>query len=123
MLLTLQDLLRLYCTILLLMILHVLFEIYEAGHQREPEVIDQHDPAFVINPEVIRNRLMGWRKESENCSVRMRKNCATENDERQGWYILLFVQIILNMRGNSGSHKYFVSFLYAKQVYPSLLAS
>ena len=59
MLLTLQDLLRLYCTILLLMILHVLFEIYEAGRQREPEVIDQHDPALVINPEVIRNRQMG----------------------------------------------------------------
>ena len=59
MLLTLQDLLRLYCTILLLVILHVLFEIYEAGRQREPEVIDQHDPALVINPEVIRNRQMG----------------------------------------------------------------
>ena len=59
MLLTLQDLLRLYCAILLLMILHVLFEIYEAGRQREPEVIDQHDPALVINPEVIRNRQMG----------------------------------------------------------------
>ena len=41
------------------MILHVLFEIYEAGRQREPEVIDQHDLALVINPEVIRNRLMG----------------------------------------------------------------
>ena len=59
MLLTLQDLLRLYCTILLLMILYVLFEIYEAGRQREPEVIDQHDPAFIINPEVIRNRKRG----------------------------------------------------------------
>ena len=41
------------------MILHVLFEIYEAGRQREPEVIDQQDPALVINPEVIRNRQMG----------------------------------------------------------------
>ena len=59
MLLTLQELLRLYCTILLLMILHVLFEIYNAGRQREPEVIDTHDPAHVINPEVIRNRQMG----------------------------------------------------------------
>ena len=64
------------------MILHVLFEIYEAGRQREAEVIDQHDPALVINPEVIRNRQMGKRQESENHSVRMRKNCATEHDER-----------------------------------------
>lgn len=43
-LLTPQDLLRLYGTILLLMILYVLFEIYEAVREREPEVIDQHDP-------------------------------------------------------------------------------
>ena len=119
MLLTLQDLLRLYGTILLLMILYVLFEIYEDGRQREPEVIDPHDPAFVINPEVIRNRQRSWRQESENHSVRMRKNCATEHDERQGWYSFLFVQFILNMRGNSDSYKYFVSFPYAKQVYPS----
>ena len=56
MLLTLQDLLRLYCTILLLIILYVLFEIYGVARQREPEVIDQHDPALVINPGVIRNR-------------------------------------------------------------------
>ena len=41
------------------MILHVLFEIYNAGRQREPEVIDTHDPAHAINPEVIRNRQMG----------------------------------------------------------------
>ena len=43
-LLTPQDLLRLYGTILLLMILYVLFEIYEAIRKREPVVIDQHDP-------------------------------------------------------------------------------
>ena len=42
-LLTPQDLLRLYGTILLLMVFYVLYEIYEAVREREPEVIDQHD--------------------------------------------------------------------------------
>ena len=43
-LLTPQDLLYLYGTILLLMVCYVLNEIYEAVREREPEVLDQHNP-------------------------------------------------------------------------------
>ena len=106
MLLTLQDLLHLYCSILLLLILYVLFKICKAGRHREPEVIDQDDLALVRRPEGIRNRQRGLRWESENHSVRIRKNCATEHDECQGWYNFSFLQFILDSRGNSDGHKY-----------------
>ena len=44
MLLTLQDFLSLFCTILLLLILYDLIKICKAVRKREPEAIDQHDP-------------------------------------------------------------------------------
>ena len=78
---TIQEFLSLFCTILLLLILNVLFEICKALRQREPVAIDR---ALVRRLEAIRNRQRGWRGESENHSVRMRRNCATEHDERQG---------------------------------------
>ena len=83
MLLTLQEFLSLFRAIILLLILYVLVKISKAARQREPVAIEQ-DPALVREPEVIRNRQRGWRQESENHSVRMRRNCATEHDERQG---------------------------------------
>lgn len=84
MLLTLQEFLSLFCAIILLLILYVLVKIRKAVRQREPVAIG-HDPALVREPEVIRNRQRGWRQESENHSVRMRRSCAIEHDERQGW--------------------------------------
>ena len=84
MLLTLQEFLSLFCAIILLLILYVLVKIRKAVRQREPVAIE-HDPALVREPEVIRNRQRGWRQESENHSVRMRRSCAIEHDERQGW--------------------------------------
>lgn len=84
MLLTLQEFLSLFCAIILLLILYVLVKIRKAVRQREPVAIE-HDPALVRESEVIRNRQRGWQQESENHSVRMRRSCAIEHDESQGW--------------------------------------
>ena len=96
MVLILQDFLSLFCAILLLLILYVSFKICKAVRQREPVAIDLHDHELERRPEVIRNGQRRWRGESENHSVRIRRNFATEHDERQGWYSFLFVQFILN---------------------------
>ena len=73
-----------------------------------------------------RNKSWSNQKPSEGLATGERKlqcseaeNWATEHDVRQSWYNFLFVQFILNMRGNSDSHKYFVSFPSGDQVYPS----
>ena len=82
--LILQDFLSLFCAILLLLILYFLFKICKAVRQRKPVAIDQHDRELERRPEVIRNGQRRWRRESENHSVRIRRNFATEHDERQG---------------------------------------
>ena len=84
MVLILQEFLSLFCAILLLLILYVLFKICKAVRQREPVAIDLHDRELERRPEVIRNGQRRWRGESENHSVRIRRNFATEHDERQG---------------------------------------
>ena len=67
--LILQDFLSLFCAILLLLILYVLFKICKAVRQREPVAIDQHDRELERRPEVIRNGQRRWRGERKpQCS-------------------------------------------------------
>ena len=73
-----------------------------------------------------RNEPWSNQKPSEGLATGERKlqcsdeeNWATEHDERQSWYNFLFVQFILNTRGNPDSHKYFVLFPSGDQVNPS----
>ena len=83
------------------------------------QVISRYDPALVRRPKVIRKRQRAGDERAKTAVFRSGKTVPLNMMNVKADTIFLFVQFILNMRGNSDSHNNLVSFPSVEQVYPS----